>query len=271
MIYLLSLLIFISISHTTDKAELIEIGFGRNHPTGVFEDRYADDGFSFRLSYSKSFENYGLLKYQYSGQYIHFGTNYYTDYFTLEGSVGPSVTVRNREQAFLFSAGLRLTATKGISQKGMFRPYIGGSIGLAFFSEKTRWDWGNNNFGINDCTGAEILLSILFQNIDWCNGDESYMEDTIHSNIEPVFTLDIGSNLFFKENQKIGVDFGVRYNMVTGLKKPTVIYDYGNNTHGNIIDKLKVDYYTLYFGLSFKLDSTRKDKRKNKRSKGRHI
>ena len=57
MIYLLSLLIFISFSYTSDKAELIEISFGTNKPTGEFGDRYADDGFSFRVSYSKSFEN----------------------------------------------------------------------------------------------------------------------------------------------------------------------------------------------------------------------
>ena len=138
MKYLLSLIIFFSFSHTTDKAELIEISFGKNRPTGEFGDRYADDGFSFRVSYSKSFENNGLFKYQYSGQYIHFGTSYYTDQFLMEsGLYGPNVNVRNREQAFLFSAGLRLTATRGISQKGLFRPYVGSSIGLAFFSEKT--------------------------------------------------------------------------------------------------------------------------------------
>jgi len=270
MFYVLSLLIFISFSYTSDKAELLEISFGTNRPTGDFGDRYADDGFSFRASYSKSFENNGLFKYQFGGQYIHFSTNYDTDQFTMNsGAQGPLVNVRNREQAYLFSTGLRLTATNGIAQKGMFRPYVGGSIGLAFFSEKTRWDWGNS-LNYDECTGAGIILSILLQNYS-CGDDDSYMEDTIHSNIEPVFTLDLGSNLFFKENQKIGVDIGVRYNMVTGLKKPTVVYDYINDTHSYIIDKLKVDYYTLYFGLSFKLDPLRKDKRKNKRAKGRHI
>ena len=270
MKYLLSLIIFFSFSHTTNKAELIEISFGKNRPTGEFGDRYADDGFSFRVSYSKSFENNGLFKYQYSGQYIHFGTNYYTDQFLMEsGLYGPNVNVRNREQAFLFSAGLRLTATRGISQKGLFRPYVGSSIGLAFFSEKTVWDWGNN-WEFDDCSGTEILLSILFQDIDWCDNNSS-MQNTIHSKVEPVFTLDLGTNLFFKENQKIGVDFGVRYNMVTGLKKPSVVYDYENDTHSYIIDKLKVDYYTIYFGLSFKLDPLRKEKRANKRGKGRHI
>ena len=113
-------------------------------------------------------------------------------------------------------------------------------------------------------------MSILFQDIDWCDNNSS-MQNTLHSKVEPVFTLDIGTNLFFKENQKIGVDFGVRYNMVTGLKKPSVVYDYENDTHSYIIDKLKVDYYTIYFGLSFKLDPLRKEKRANKRSKGRHI
>ena len=96
MFYVLSLLIFISFSYTSDKAELIEISFGTNRPTGEFGDRYAVYGFSFRVSFSKSFENNGLLKYQYSGQYIHFGTNYYTDQFLMEsGTYGPSVNVRN--------------------------------------------------------------------------------------------------------------------------------------------------------------------------------
>ena len=278
MFYVLSLLIFISFSYTSDKAELMEISFGRNYPTGDFGDRYADDGFSFKVSYSKSFENNGLFKYQFAGQYIHFGSSYYQDQLLLQsGFNGPTLDVRNREQALLFSGGVRFTATNGIAKKGMFRPYIGASVGLAFFSEQIRWDYGNDSWsGYGGCSGAQILLSILFQN-NWCDDEDTYFEDTIHSNIEPVFTLDLGSNLFFKDDQKIGVDFGVRYNMVTGLKKPDIVYEtinnYGilTNTNSYIIEKLKVDYYTLYFGLSFKLDPSRKDKKKYKRAQGRHI
>ena len=279
MIYILSLLIFISFSYNQDNSELIEVSFGRNNPTGEFGERYANDGFSLKVSYSNAFENNKLLKYQFSGQYIHFGTNYYQDQLLLEsGMSGPTLDVRNREQAYLVTAGLRFSSYKKIFSTGIIRPYIGASVGLAYFSEKIVWDYSNNTWAQYDCSGAEILLSILFQD-NWCSENRNYFEDKIHSNIEPVFTLDLGSNLFFKENQKIGVDFGVRYNMVTGLKKPDIVYyetDTNNgivsNANSYIIDKLNVDYFTVYLGFSFKLDPKRKDKRNSrKKYKGRHI
>ena len=279
MKYILSLLIFFSISQTSDNSELIEISFGTNRPTGEFGDRYASNGFSFKVSYSNSFKKNSTLKYQLSGQYIHFGTRYSQDQLLLQsGNYGPTLDVRNREQAFLFSAGIRLTSDQRILTNGLLKPYIGASVGFAFFSEKTRWDYGNSSWSnYSDCSGGDILLSILFQD-NWCDDNDNYFQDTIHSNIEPVFTLDIGSNLFFKEDQKIGVDFGVRYNVVTGLKKPDIVYNQTNPSDGPIqytnnyiIDKLNVDYYTVYLGFSFKLNSERKSKRKSKKSNGRHI
>ena len=51
MIYILSLLIFISFSFNQDNSELIEVSFGRNNQTGEFGDRYANDGFSIKVSY----------------------------------------------------------------------------------------------------------------------------------------------------------------------------------------------------------------------------
>ena len=64
-----------------------------------------------------------------------------------------------------------------------------------------------------------------------------------------------------------------------GLKKPDIVYyetDTNNgivsNANSYIIDKLNVDYFTVYLGFSFKLDPKRKDKRKSrKKDKGRHI
>lgn len=279
MKYLLSLLILISISIPSNNSELIEISFGKNRPTGEFGDRYANDGFSFKVSYSNAFKKNNALKYQISGQYIHFGTRYYQDQLvTQSGLNGPNLDVRNREQAYLFSGGVRLTSNKKIFSNSLLKPYVGLSFGLAFFSEKTRWDYGNNSWSqYGDCSSGEILLSILFQE-NWCDNGSNYFEDTIHSNIEPVFTLDIGSNLFFKENQKIGIDFGVRYNMVTGLKKPDIIYNQTDPndgpvqyTNNYIIDKLNVDYYTVYLGFSFKLNSDRKNKRNKSKSNDRHI
>ena len=50
MIYILSLLIFISFSYNQDNSEIIEVSIGRNNQTGEYGERYANDGFSIKVS-----------------------------------------------------------------------------------------------------------------------------------------------------------------------------------------------------------------------------
>ena len=90
--------------------------------------------------------------------------------------------------------------------------------------------------------------------------------------------FDIGSNLFFSPKHKFGIDLGIRYNMVTGLKRPDVEYELADedsgileSTHSYISTKLQADYYTWYIGISIKLDSNRKQKRKDSRGHGKLI
>ena len=95
------ILLFSLLFNQSNKAEIIEIDLGVNHPTGLFE-KYAEPGFSIRISYSKSFNDKGLFKWQVGGQYISFRRDYYQDNFTMDSeNLGPSVDVTNSEQAYM--------------------------------------------------------------------------------------------------------------------------------------------------------------------------
>jgi len=192
----------------------------------------------------------------------------------MENSYGPIVDVTNSEQALVLNGGLRLTAANGLFTKGKFKPYIGASIGLAFFSETTKWDWGNS-FN-NDCSALGWTLDLIFDEFD-CGDDQSSISNTLHSKLEPTFSLDIGGNLYFKDNHKTGLDFGIRYNMVTGLKRTDAEYQYElsnddsgsfENTHAYIANELQADYYTWYIGVTIKLD--KRNKRKEERQRKRN-
>ena len=252
--YIIILLLSLSFNQS-NKAEIIEIDLGLNHPTGLFE-KYAEPGFSLRISYSKSFNDKGLLKWQFGGQYISFRRDYYQDNFTMDSGIqGPSVDVTNSEQAYMLNGGLRLTATNGINKNGNFIPYIGAMVGLAFFNETSTWIWDD---------GCSTFLDIIFENYD-CDNDDS-MYDVLHRYTQPVFTLDIGTNVFFKKTTNIGMDFGIRYNMVTGLKTPEIIFEQENQILSNLSKNLQADYYSWYLGVSIKLDY---EKRANKKDEKR--
>ena len=238
---------------------MIEVDIGRNYPTGIF-DKYTDDGTSFRFSYSKSFRNNHLFKWQAGFQYISFRTDRYTDQFSMDsGNAGPPVDVTNSEDGYIGNAGVRFTAQRGLSDKGLFRPYIGASIGIAGFRETTEWEWTNGHSSCDDPNFINIILSIMTENFSLCDSNDDEMHRTDDSRTEPVFTLDLGTNIFFNTSHNVGLDMGVRYNMVTGLKKPHTVYDYDNNIHEYITKKLQADYYTLYIGVSIAMNSLKKE------------
>ena len=222
----------------------IEVDIGSNSPTGLF-DKYADDGWSVRFSFARQISNSDLFKWQVGAQYMQFRSDSFTDQFNMEsGSPGPEVDVVNSEQAYIVNGGLRISAEDGLFNNGMFRPYIGGSLGLAFFRETTRWSWNNS---WSDCS---IILEILFENYE-CD-DDNFTHEVNDSMTEPVFSLDLGTNIYFNEDSDSGIDVGIRYNMITGLKRPDVLYyDVNDETyHSYIIDKLQADYYTIYIGYT---------------------
>ena len=254
-----------------NQDEIIEIGIGHNRPTGVY-DKYAEPGFSARFSYSKAFNNNGLFKWQVGAQYILFENNFYNDNFEMSsGFSGPSVDVNNSEQSYIFNTGVRLTATNGILNRRNFKPYIAASVGLAFFSETTTWSWDDGYNSNNDCNTDDFWIWMVGAVFDLCDDNDS-MHDVLHRSTEPIFTLDIGTNLFFSQDHNIGLDAGIRYNMVTGLKRPNDLYELSNSEsgaleqgHANIAEKLQADYYTWYIGVSFKLDSKERSLRKEER------
>ena len=248
-----------------------EIDFGRNYPTALY-DKYTDDGFSVRYSFSRAFKRNntlreGLFKWQVGVQYIHFRSDHWIDEITLDNTEnGPNVDITNYEQGFVFNGGFRLTASNGLSKKGNFRPYIGGLIGMSVFSEKTSYDFGDG------CSTLGWFMDILLD-ADWCdnNNNSTDVEDRSSS---PTFTLDLGFNVFFDQVQDVGLDFGVRYNMLTHLKRPDqeLLYysDGDENFIQQISNNIEADYYTLYIGIVWRVGSAN-FKNKNKKKGGRLI
>ena len=242
-------LILLSFLLSENKSETFrygsfEVGLGTNTPTGQF-DKYADDGFSIRFSFAKNIDNSDFFKWQVGAQYMQFRSDRFTDQFNMEsGNPGPTVDVVNSEQAYVINGGLRLSGEDGLFNNGLFVPYIGARLGLAFFRETTRWSW---NSYWSDCN---IILEILLDDYDCNDSDFSY--EVNDRGTEPIFSLDLGTNIYFGEDSDHGLDIGIRYNMVTGLKRPDILYyDVNDETyHSYILDKLQADYYTIYIGYT---------------------
>ena len=264
MIYSSIMVIFCGFGYSlsVDPSSYGEIDLGRNYPTGLY-DKYADAGFSARYSFSRAFKRKntlreGLFKWQVGIQYIHFRSDYWTD--EVQGTSGNAlynIEIKNYEQGFVFNGGFRLTASNGLTKNGNFRPYIGGLIGMSIFSEKTTYDWGD------DCDTFGYFLDILLD-ADYCDNNNN-TTDLEHRTSSPTFTLDIGTNIFFDEVQDVGLDIGVRYNMLTRLKRPDIVYDDTNNTFDKISNYMEADYYTIYIGVVWKVNTS---KNKRKKSKG---
>ena len=92
-----------SVDH--DQTSLQEYNIGWNYPTGAF-DKYADDGISFRYTYSKSFRKNGLFKWQGGLQYLRFKKSSYTDQYQMSSGLnGPNVSVVNEERGYIANGG----------------------------------------------------------------------------------------------------------------------------------------------------------------------
>ena len=150
----------------------------------------------------------------------------------------------------------------GLNRSGNFRPYIGALVGMSFFSERTVYDWGD------DCSLFDIFLDIVFENTDFCNNNNS-STDINDRSWSPTFTLDIGTNIFFNKSQNVGMDLGVRYNMLTSLKRPDNILEVSGAVN-EIADYFEADYYTLYIGIIWMIDSSKANRKHNK-GKGKLI
>ena len=267
--YLLISIFYIStlFSISVDPNRYNEITFGRNYPTAIY-DKYSDDGFSFKFVHSRAFDRKndlreGLFRWQLGLQYISFRSNRWYDYFELGGGQGPSIEITNSEQGYVFNGGFRFIASNGLDSRGYFRPYASALIGMSFFSEKTLYHWGD------DCTALDFFLDIILDDSDFCDNGNSETDINDRS-WSPTFTLDLGTNIYFNDIQDVGMDVGVRYNMLTRLKTPhpDELQIENNSVVGNVSSFLQADYYTWYIGITWTINSFKK---KRNKSKGRLI
>jgi len=246
-----------------------EIAIGTNYPTAEY-DKYADQGFSARFTHSRAFNRKndlteGLFKWQVGFQYISFRSSTWYDSFTMDsGLQGPTVMVTNSEQGYVFNGGFRFAASNGLNLNGNFRPYVGLFAGMSLFNEKTYYDWGDD-----DCSFAGWIIFDVLLDGDYCE-DTNNSTNVNDRSWSPTFTLDLGTNIFFNEAQDVGMDIGIRYNMLTRLKRPETVYDDTQNTIDKISSYINADYYTFYIGVTWMLNAN-KSKKKNRRDKGKLI
>ena len=235
-----------------DRLPILEISLGKNYPTGVY-DKYADSGFSARLAYSRQFKNTEYFRGQFGFQYIHFNTDRSTEYFELSnGVMGPNIDLERRERALLFNAGVRYSMNKGLVKNGYFRPYIGGYLGLANFRDATFYDWSDNNCDDPNLIG--LIIDVFFDTEFSCIGDNNNgnQSTTVHDKMtKPFYSVEIGSNVHFPKTERsgVGLDFGIRYNMISGLDRSDTSFDESNNEISTLSRNLKANYYTLYVGV----------------------
>ena len=231
---LLSSYIFLGLLYcevSIDRMPILEVTIGKNYPTGYY-DKYADSGFSARLAYSLQFKNNEYFRGQFGFQYIHFDSDKSTTNFTLDnGMEGPTIDLIRRERGLLLNAGIRYSMNKGLVKNGgYFRPYIGGYLGLANFRDATFYDWGNN-----DCENdwADLIIDLIFGTELSCSGDENGTQSTTihHKMTKPFYSVELGTNIHFSKTEKsaIGLDVGVRYNMIYGLDRSETLFDNSNN------------------------------------------
>ncbi len=232
-----------------DGMPILEVTIGKNYPTGSY-DKYADNGFSARFSYSRQFINNEYFRWQVGFQYIHFDSDKSTTSFLLEnGDQGPTIDLTRRERGLLINAGMRYSMNRGVVKNGgYFRPYVGGYVGLANFRDATFYDWGDN-----DCfTFDNFIIDLIFDRLD-CYGDNNGNQSkTVHDKMtKPFYSIEFGTNIHFPktESSGIGMDMGIRYNMISGLSRSETLYDQSNDEISTLSRRLQANYYTLYIGV----------------------
>ena len=111
IIYLISFVFcFVSDGH-------FEVDFGYNVANGEYE-KYNDDGFTIRTTYSNNIRESNFFRWQVSFQYISFYSNTYYDEFQMtSGGSGPSIKVTNSEDGYIFQGGLKFIPDLGLFQK----------------------------------------------------------------------------------------------------------------------------------------------------------
>ncbi|NOZ07327.1 MAG: hypothetical protein GXO91_00435 [FCB group bacterium] len=207
-----------------------EMDGGFHLPQADYE-KYVDPGISLRIVASYVDPDYPFIRYDAGFQYLQFRREEWweEDFWT-------SVRVTNSEQSYGLTIGPRLTSP---TSKGALRPYIGLKGGLFLFTETIKWDWSGNS-GL------------------WCwlwgdceeDSDESYTE-VLDARLHFGWMLELGTNIFI--HRRFGVDVGVQYTMIPGIRRPVTVIDEDDQTIGYISRKLDATYMSFYIGTSIPL------------------
>ena len=228
----------------------MEVDIGINIANGEY-DRYNDDGFTIRATYSNNISSSDFFRWQVSGQYISFYSNTYSDEFEMaSGNGGPSIEVTNSEDGYIFQGGLKFIPELGLFQdKGIFKPYTTLGLGFGYFLEYTKYE-------DPDISG------------DWCNvwdwwcdddgGTAFRLDDIEQDEFNFIYSVELGANFIIPKWNNGGFDFGVRYTMSPKMK-PVNIYSYDDldsKQLNKFADKINADYITIYIGGTWPINTT---------------
>ena len=130
------------------RTSLLDLNHHIKHPSWIFTmgnsvptnsyDSYGSNGFTFKVVFEKPFDTSDNFRYNFGWQNIFFGENV-VSYDSWEDGL----QIREGEKANLFDVGVKFIINEGIGGKGLFRPYINGSIGFGFFKQYTVYDYPN--------------------------------------------------------------------------------------------------------------------------------
>ena len=227
--------------------QYVEFDLGGNYALAELED-YSDDGFTIRATYSNNISDSNFFRWQAAFQYISFYRNTYYDSFAMvSGLDGPEIEVTNSQNGYLLTGGLRFTPDLGLfNDRGIFKPYSSFSIGLGYFNETTK-----------------------YEDPDWFDEEDEFsLSDIEKQQFNFIYALEFGSNFNFIKWNGYGLDLGVRYNMIPGIKSTNGTLegncddqdDDGECDTGTFIgkaealgNKIDADYITYYIGVSIPL------------------
>ena len=217
--------------------DYVELDLGGHAPQHGYS-RYADPGLSGRLVWSRQEPLIPILRYDLELQLLLFRWDSWNEpMIYVNGHHGPWVDVTNSEQSLSLSVGPRLTLP---SYWSPVCPYVSLKGGLFFFYERTTWEWG-------ECYG---FWDWVFGNEceDDCEGDKH--TEILDSEFHPGWMLEIGGNFF--SSGDVGIDIGIQYTDVHGLKRPYTTFDEDQLVLDYETRRIQADFISIYFGVTFR-------------------
>lgn len=243
---------FLFIIFSPTYAQYFEIDIGYNNSNGTFE-KYTDDGFSLRATYSNNISDSKFFRWQGSFQYISFYSDTWGDELALgSGGDGPDIDVTNSENGYTAQGGVRFTPERGLFKKAsIFKPYSTINLGVIYLQEKTVYSDPDDNW--NNWTGWT-------SNGGEYNNNGFNLDDIEDYRFNFIYSIEFGSNFNFKKWKGYGIDLGVRYNMCPSIKKTEQYMPETDGQTEKLKYKLDAAYYTIYFGVTFNLTAINKNK-----------